>query len=140
MRSLAPIASVPIVDNIPNKPDGECAHKECHERFDVREHDKPPPGWANVSFNRWGKKGSRNRSLVLCPLHTMEFGARQPGLFAPVTKEFKGEVVPVQQENLVAVPGLLDYLQRVYTQTLTIARHAPVVKIIVQLIDGVDPK
>jgi hypothetical protein len=139
-RLLDPLGKASFVDNIPDKPDGVCAHKDCHEQFDMREHDKPPSGWANVSFNRWGKKGSRNRSVVLCPMHTMEFGVRQPSLFRLVTKEFQGAVVPVQHENVVSVPGLLDYLHQVYVLTRAVGSHTPVVKIEVHLINGVESK
>jgi hypothetical protein len=63
------------------KTDGECLQRECRERIDWHEHDKPPPGWATVTVRRWGKRGSVEKTGVVCPKHTVGFVLRQEALF-----------------------------------------------------------
>lgn len=71
------------------KKDNECAHPTCRANIDFHNHDKPPPGWAQVTINRYGsgKKYARNEGYVgqtflLCPEHTVSFSKRQGLLLA----------------------------------------------------------
>jgi hypothetical protein len=66
------------------KKDNECAHPGCAASIDFTRFDKPPPGWAHVTINRYGsgKKFATNEGYVgqtflLCPDHTITFSKRQ---------------------------------------------------------------
>lgn len=75
------------------KDDGECAHPGCHQKIDFRLWDKPPPGWATLTYNRYTKTGGfAGKTFVLCPAHTINFLDRQPTL-ADRAKEFIRVVV-----------------------------------------------
>lgn len=77
-----------IIDGIAiDKRDGECAHPSCDEIIDWKKWDKPPPGWANITAQRWTKKGTTSATIVLCPMHTIAFTVRQPTL-KEQTKKF----------------------------------------------------
>jgi hypothetical protein len=70
-----------VIDGIAiEKRDGECASPSCSEIIDWRKTDKPPPGWATLHLQRYTKKGIADATIVLCPLHTISFPARQPTL------------------------------------------------------------
>jgi hypothetical protein len=72
-------------DGVPyTKRDNECAHPGCEANIDFHVHDKPPPGWAHVTINRYGSgkkfapsEGYTGRTFLLCPNHTISFSQRQ---------------------------------------------------------------
>jgi hypothetical protein len=72
-------------DGVPyTKRDNECAHPNCKANIDFHVHDKPPPGWAHVTINRYGSgkkfaasEGYTSRTFLLCPDHTISFAQRQ---------------------------------------------------------------
>jgi hypothetical protein len=66
------------------KRDNECAHFGCKANIDFHVHDKPPPGWAHVTINRYGSgkkfiasEGYTGQTFLLCPDHTISFTQRQ---------------------------------------------------------------
>lgn len=82
-------------DGIPyGKKDGECAHPACTAFVDFFKHDKPPPGWATIVFNRYTPPNRKRRTpgglasvtILVCPEHTISFVPRQLGLVARAKK------------------------------------------------------
>lgn len=76
-----------VVDGVPyEKSDGECAHPTCRERIDFSKWDKPPPGWATLSYQRYGTRSLKSTTFVVCPKHTVTFGERQTTLITSAKK------------------------------------------------------
>ncbi len=65
--------------NLPktSRRDGQCHAPSCDKAYDPSEWDKPPPGWATVSIRRYGKKGARGATIIVCPDHTVTIARRQ---------------------------------------------------------------
>ena len=66
------------------KRENECAHSGCKANIDFHICDKPPPGWAHVTINRYGSgkkfaksEGYSGQTFLLCPDHTISFAQRQ---------------------------------------------------------------
>lgn len=73
-----------------SKKDGQCAHPTCEAIVDWSKHDKPPPGWATIVFDRYQdrKKGGgfSRGTYIVCPQHTLAFSVRQPSLVTKVKR------------------------------------------------------
>ena len=80
-----PLTVRPLITKIDGKRDGECHHKNCREVIDWKKHDKPPKGWAVLTFQRWGTVTYAEVNLLLCPKHTIRFCERQTSLSFPGT-------------------------------------------------------
>jgi len=60
------------------KIDGQCLAPSCEAKVDWSKWDKPPPGWATLTYDRYTKKGSKaHQTFLLCPDHTINFVRRQ---------------------------------------------------------------
>jgi hypothetical protein len=83
-----------VIDGVPlTKHDGECVHPACNDIIDFKKWDKPPPGWATLSMQRYTKKGGvRAATFLLCPIHTVKFVERQLTLTKKI-KDFVRVVV-----------------------------------------------
>jgi hypothetical protein len=130
-----------VIDGvIIEKRDGECAHPTCRDAIDFHQNDKPPMGWATLTFNRYAKKGGvAHKTFLLCPRHTVNFLDRQPTLVEKASKfvrtiiesPFAGDVA----ENLRFVRAIMrDCLYRkeapyashaLYTQEGVLDDNAP---------------
>ena len=92
---------------------GCCDSPGCQNRFDFRQWDKPPPGWGHVTIQRWGKKGSKTETRLVCPEHSMDFAPRT-GLL-PQRSQWKRVLIesPFGSDDDTVILRNLKYLRAI---------------------------
>lgn len=78
---------------IKEKVDGQCLAPSCEARVDWSKWDKPPPGWAILTYDRYSKKAKAHRTFLLCPGHTINFARKQTPLAEAVPHRFKRIII-----------------------------------------------